>query len=86
MQQSIRGRSISAGWFLRLSQNLKDDKAVIDDLYSLHYVPDWFVTGEGVYMWYDDYYDDGDHWDDDDEDTFLSGMKIIKNERLKNSQ
>ena len=36
-------------------------------------------------MWYDDYYDDGDHWDDDDDDdTFLSGMKVIKNERLKN--
>ena len=83
MQQSIRGRSIS----ISISQNPKDDKAVIDEIYSLHYVSDWFVTGEGVYMWYDDYYDDGDHWDDDDdEDTFLSGMKVIKNERLKNPQ
>ena len=41
------------------------DKAIKDDSSSLQYVPDWFVRREGVYMWYNDYYDDGDHWDDD---------------------
>ena len=40
------------------------DKAVKNDSSSLEYVPDWFVTREGRWMWYDDYYeDDGDHWD-----------------------
>ena len=36
---------------------------------SLQYVPDWFVTREGLYMWYDDseYCD----YDDDDEDNFF---------------
>ena len=39
------------------------DKAVRDDPSSLQYVPDWFVTREGTYMWHDDYYDDyGDCW------------------------
>ena len=48
------------------------DKAIKDDSSSLQYVPDWFVRREGIYMWYDDYYDDnGDHCDDDDnEDNF----------------
>ena len=42
------------------------DKAVKNDSSSLEYVPDWFVTREGMWMWYDDYYeDDGDHWDND---------------------
>ena len=40
------------------------DEAVKDDSSSLQFVPDWFVTREWVYMWYDDYYDDG-HWHDD---------------------
>ena len=35
---------------------------------------------EGLYMWYDDYYDD------DDEDKFLSGKMVIKNERFKKAQ
>ena len=36
-------------------------------------------------MWYDDgeYCDDDDDDDDDDKDNFLSGMMVIKNERLK---
>ena len=36
---------------------------------SLQYVPDWFVTRERLYMWYDDseYCD----YDDDDEDNFF---------------
>ena len=43
------------------------DKAVRDDPSSLQYVPDWFVTREGVDMWHGDYYDDdGNHWDDND--------------------
>ena len=47
------------------------DKIVRDDS-SLQFVPDWFLTMDGVDMWHYDYYDDdGDHWDDDDnEDEF----------------
>ena len=37
---------------------------------SMQFVPDWFVTSEQMWMWYDDYYDndDGDHRDDENED------------------
>ena len=59
------------------------DKAVYQYPYLLQYVPDWFVTREWVDIWYDDYYD---HWDDDDGDIFLIGIKSIKNERLKKPQ
>ena len=45
------------------------DKALRDDPFSLQYVPVWFVTREGLYMWYDDYYD-GDYWVDDDDKFF----------------
>ena len=40
------------------------DKAVEEDPYSLQYVPDWFVTREGVYMWYErgKYCDDKDNF------------------------
>ena len=38
----------------------------------LQFVPHWFVTRDGLYMWHDDYYDgNGGHWDDDDEDKFF---------------
>ena len=48
------------------------DEAVWDDSSSLQYVPGWFVTREGLYMWHDDYYDDDDggHWDDDEDKFF----------------
>ena len=48
------------------------ERAIEDDPSSLHYVPDWFVTRELVYMRYDDseYCDDDDD-DDDDEDNFF---------------
>ena len=44
-----------------------------DDSSSLQFVPDWFVTREGVGMWCDDseYCDDDDDDDDDDEDNFF---------------
>ena len=42
------------------------DKAVKEDSSSLEYVPDWFVTREWMWIWYDDYYDHGDHWNDDE--------------------
>ena len=32
------------------------DKAVSDYHFSLRFVPDWFVTREGVDIWYDDNY------------------------------
>ena len=61
------------------------DDAVRDDLYSLQYVPNWFVTGEGLDMWYDDYYDeDGDHWDDDnDEDNFFKWHEGYKKRKAQ---
>ena len=39
------------------------DKAIKEDSSSLEYVPDWSVTREWMWVWYDDYYDDddGDH-------------------------
>ena len=43
--------------------------AVEDDPNTLEFVPDWFVKREWVYMWHDDYYDDG-HWHDDWNDKF----------------
>ena len=29
------------------------ERVIEDGPHSLQYVPDWFVTREGVYMWYD---------------------------------
>ena len=58
------------------------DKAVGDDFSYLQYVPDCFVTKEWVQMWYDY----SEYCDDDDEDNFLSGAKVIKNKRLKKPQ
>ena len=52
------------------------DQAVKEDSYSLQFVPDWFLTRECMWMWYDDHYDDGGHWDDDnDEDNFFDWCK-----------
>ena len=42
------------------------DKTLKDDSSSLQYAPDWFVTREGVDMWYDD-----SEYCDDDEDNFF---------------
>ena len=36
------------------------DKVVIDDLFSLQFVPDWFVNQKPLDVWYDD----DDHDDD----------------------
>ena len=49
------------------------DQVVKEDSSFLQFLPDWFVTREWMWMWYDDYYDDdGDHWDnDDDEEKFF---------------
>ena len=65
------------------------DKVVKDDPSSLQYVLDWFVTSEGLYMWHDDYYDDGgDYWvtGGDDEDKFFewyNGYKKRKAQKAK---
>ena len=61
------------------------DKAVRDDPSSLQFVPDWFITMEGVDMWHDDYYDDeGDHWEDDDnEDNFFEWHKGYKKRKAQ---
>ena len=37
--------------------------AVEDDPNTLKFVPDWVVTRDWMWVWYDDYYDDG-HWHD----------------------
>ena len=63
------------------------DQAVKEDSSLLEYVPDWFVTKEWMWTWYDDYYDDdGDHWDNDnDEDKFLEwcdGYKAQKAQKV----
>ena len=51
------------------------DKAVRDDPRTLLFVvPDLFVTREGVAMCYDK-----SEYCNDDEDNFLSGMKVVKN-------
>ena len=49
------------------------DKAKKEDSSSLQCIPDWFVTREWMWMWYNDYYydDDGDHQDNDDEDKLF---------------
>ena len=50
------------------------DKAIKEDSSSLEYVPDWSVTGEWMWVWYDDYYyDGGDHQDDgENRDKFFN--------------
>ena len=64
------------------------DKAVKDDSFSLPFVPDWFIRREWLGLWHDDYYDDGGHWDDDDdvEDKFFEWYHGYKNGRLKKPQ
>ena len=65
------------------------DKAVRDDSSSLQFAPDWFVTREGVYVWYDDYCDDGgDYWvtggnDDDKFFQWYDGYKKRKAQKAK---
>ena len=61
------------------------DQAVKEDSSSLQYVPGWFVTREGVYMWYDDHYDDdGDHWDYEDKFfEWYDGYKKRKAQKAK---
>ena len=62
------------------------DKAVKDDSSFFFFFPDLFITRDGVDMWYDDYYDDGGQWDDNDEDTFFEwydGYKKQKAQKVK---
>ena len=62
------------------------DKAVKDGSSSLQFVPNWFITGEWVDMWYDDYYDDsGGYWDDDDDnkDKFLEWYDGYKKRKVQ---
>ena len=53
--------------------------AVRDGPYSLQYVPDWFVTREGVDMWYDD----SEYCDDDDEDNFFKWYDDYKKRKAQ---
>ena len=63
------------------------DQAVNEDSFSLQFVPDWLVTRDWMWMWYDDYYDDdGDHWDDDNDDKFsewYDGYKKRKEQKAR---
>ena len=66
------------------------DKVVKDDSSSLQFVPDWLVTQEQISLWADDIFF---RWFYDGNDKFislmmmkiilLSGMMVIKDERLK---
>ena len=58
------------------TQSMCDD-AIKDDPSSPQFVPDWFVTQEQLHIWHDDKY-----WYYDD-DILVSGIKFIKNVRLK---
>ena len=52
----------------------------------LRYVPDWFVTREGLAMWYDgsEYCDDDDDDDDDDDkDNFFKWYKGYKKRKTQ---
>ena len=59
--------------------------AVRKGLFYLQFVPDWFVTREGLYMWNDDYYDDGDYRDDDD-DKFFKWYDGYKKRKAQKAQ
>ena len=57
------------------TQSMCDD-AIKDDPSSPQFVPDWFVTQEQLHIWYDDKY-----WST--MVILVSGIKVIKNARLK---
>ena len=62
------------------------DKVVKEDSFSFQFVPDWFVTREWMWMWYDDYYD-GNHWDnDDDEDKFFEWYDGYKKRKVQKAK
>ena len=45
--------------------------------WSLEYIPDWFVTREGVDMWYDDV----DYYDEDNFFKWYEGYKKRKDQK-----
>ena len=49
-----------------------------DESSSLQFVPDWFVTREGVAMWYDD-----SEYCDDDEDNFFKWYNGYKKRKAQ---
>ena len=59
------------------------NKAFEVDPSFLQLVPDWFIKREWMWMWYDDYYDDGDHWDNDDEDKFFEWYDGYKKQKTQ---
>ena len=59
------------------------DKVLRDDSSYLQFVPDWFVTNQGVDLWYDHHCDDdGNHWDYDDEDEWCDVYKKQKAQKV----
>ena len=64
------------------------NKAVKGDSFSLQYVPDWFVTREGTYMWHDDSYDDdGDYWvAGDDDGKFFKWYEGYKKRKVQKAK
>ena len=63
------------------------DKAFEEDFFSLKFVPDWFVRPQQVNLWYDDYYDYGGLWDDDDEAPgWYEGYQKRKSQKSKNKR
>ena len=60
------------------------NKAVKDDFFPLQFVPGWFIRRDWVDMWHDDYYyDDGGHWDYDDEDKFFEWCDGYKKQKAQ---
>ena len=64
------------------TRDMCDDLVWKDPSY-LQFVPDWFVTQEDIGLWHDRLTSE---YCDDEEDNFLSGTNVIKNERLKKPQ
>ena len=64
------------------------DKGVKDDSSFLQFVPNWFMTKEWIDMWYDDYYDDGDGWDEEfnDKDKFFEWYDGNKKRKAQKAQ
>ena len=83
--QEMCGKAVEIDPFIlwHVPDNLKTqemcNKAVEAGLGLLEYFPDWFVTQEQMDLWHD-----GDYWHA--MINLLSGMKVIKNERLKKPQ
>ena len=58
------------------------DKAVRDYLFSLRFVPDWFVTEQQIDIWYDD----DDYCNDDKIIRWYEGYKRRRAQKAQNKK